>query len=411
LWRVPGRYKLVACWAIAACAAYGIEVLVLARTEPRVRRRVDVTVAAVVALSVVAVAGWGGPVTVSDRPAWWSIVAAGIAAVLVCTAARSARRPANVAVALIALVVLVDAPAFLFVMPGAPPAAEARRTHADDDEIVARLSGVRDRWRVYDEFVLGERAGDRLGIRDFRGYPALDPLSIHRYVDVLDFAHDHDPAIVTDYNVRWLLVHPHFRYGSDASFVRPTSPAFERRSEGIWEARHPAPLVVWYGAARLVDRASEALPAVRAAEDPDGIRRRAVLERADASALAPGVADALAAAPPDAREGTLEGYAPDEIHVAIDAPRPGLVVLDEIEFPGWTVEIDSEPGVELRANYLLRATWVGQGHHELVWRFAPPHWRLLVLGYFLALAIMTAAGVSALVLRARARASARARAA
>jgi hypothetical protein len=403
LWRVPGRYKLVSCWAFAACAGYGVVMLEAARGEPQLRRRLYITIAGVLTVSLVTVLVWGTPATFKERPAWWSFVAAVIASALARVAARRDATLSRIAVALIAIGVLLDAPAFDFVLPGEPPAAEPRRVHADDDAVVARMDGARDRWRVYDEFVLGERAGARLGIRDFRGYPAIDPLSIHRYVDVLDYARHHDPAIVTDFNVRWLLLRPHFRYGLDATYVRPATTTFELRGGDLWEARHPAPLVAWYPAATVVERVADALPAVRATEDPDGIRRHAVLERADAARLPPGAEAALMSAAPDTREGALEAYAPDEIRVAVDAPSAGLVVLNETEFPGWEVEVDGAPAVELRANYLSRATWVDAGHHELVWRFAPAHWRMLLAGYVLALTIMAGAGACALVARARQR--------
>jgi hypothetical protein len=401
LWRVPGRYKLVAVWVLAACAGYGIAALEAGRGDPRARRRVFALAAALALVTAVAVIAWGQPATFKDRPAWWSLVATAVAGVLVCAAIWSERLVGRAALVLLALCVLSDAPMFTFVNPSAPPAAEARRTHARDDELVARISGASDRWRVYDEFVLGERAGARLGIRDFRGYPAIDPLSIHRYVDVLDFAKQHDPAIVTDFNVRWLFLHPHFRYASDATYVRATSSELEPRGADLWEARHPAPLVAWYGAAQLVDHASDVLAAVRAVEETDGSRRRVVMEQADATRMPPIEVAMLVAGPPDSREGTVEDYSPDEIRVAVDAPRAGVVVLDEIEFPGWNVEVDGVPAPELRANYLLRAAWVDGGHHELVWRFSPPHWRVLLVGYALALAIMCGTWFSTLVARRR----------
>src|SRR5205814_1739777 len=121
--------------------------------------------------------------TVKDRAAWWSIVAFVVPATIVILALLWRR---EVLWALVACV-LIDAPVLTFVEPGAPPAAEMRQLHERDDAIVARLPGVADRWRIYDEFVLGERAGARLRVRDFRGYPAIDPLSLHRYVDVLEF--------------------------------------------------------------------------------------------------------------------------------------------------------------------------------------------------------------------------------
>jgi hypothetical protein len=385
--RVPGRYKLLAAWTLAASAGYGIAALEAAWGDRVLRKRAIAVAAAAVVLAVIFVVGWGHPDSPKERPAWWSIPITVLVAALIAGAVWLPRRFADAAVATLVLCALLDAPAFTFVLPHAPPASDVRRTHADDDRYIARLDGARDRWRIYDEFVLGERAGARLRLRDFRGYPALDPISLRRYIDVLDFAKQ-EPAIVTDFNVRWLLAKPHFRYGSSTSFVSPRNPAFEDRGEFVYEARHPAPLVQWYGAIEIVAR-DKALAAVRKTEDADGIRRRAIVEPQDAALLP----NAAALTEPGAREGTLDSYEPDEIRVSIDAPRDGIVVLNEIMFPGWHVEVDGRAATPVRANYLLRAVAVGPGHHTITWRFEPRRWRVLVGCYVLAMLIMIAAAV------------------
>ncbi len=378
LLRIPGRYKLLAAFGLAVAAAYGADGL---DKRPRAALIATAAVVLVVTGTVIAVG------VSKARPAWWSIAAVGIPGALVAVAAW-APRLRTIAMSGLVLVVLFDAPTFVH-RPTALPAAERRQLHPRDAEILALLDGVRDRWRVYDEFVLGERVGQRQRVRDFRGYPAVDPLCQRRYVDVLDYAKK-APAIVTDFNVRWVLQGPHFRFGNTASFLpRLTGPAFLARGGTVFEAAHPAPLVAWYGAARFVADAKQVLPAVRATEDADGVRRRAILEP-DAIAAAPVVA-ALAGAEPGSVTGTLVHYAPDEIAIAVDAPRAGLVVLNELAFPGWTVEVDGAPATPLRANYLLRAVHVGPGAHAIRWRFEPPRIRALVSGYVLALAGMLAA--------------------
>jgi hypothetical protein len=199
-----------------------------------------------------------------------------------------------------------------------------------------------------------------------------------------------DPAILADFNVRWVLQAYHFRFGTTQSFLAPLADgAFVARGDQIFEAKHPAPLIAWYGATTLVADPAQVLPAVRAIEEPDGQRRRAVIEPAalaEDPALAP-----LQAAAPGSADGALVSYAPDEIAFTVDAPREGIVVLAELAFPGWTVEVDGAPAVPVTANYLLRAVRVGPGHHAIRWRFAPPGLRLLAGGYLLALAIMLAA--------------------
>jgi hypothetical protein len=387
--RVPGRYKLLAAWALAVAAGYGIAALEAAWGDRVLRRRAVIVAAAAVVLAIVLVVMWGLPDSPKARPAWWSIPMTVIVAGLVVAAVWAPRWIANASLGGLALCALFDAPAFTFVRPNALPPADVRRTHENEAPIVAKLDGARDRFRIYDEFVLGERAGARLRLRDFRGYPALDPISLRRYVDVLDFAKK-DSAIVTDFNVRWLLIQPHFRYRSSTAFVSPHSPAFESRGDSLWEAKHPAPLVQWLGAIQIVPR-NQALAAVRASQDADGVRRRAVVEPADAAKLAN--ASALASATPEAREGTLVSYEPDEITFTVDAPRDGIVVLNEIMFPGWQVDVDGRAATPLRANYLLRAVAVGPGQHTITWRFEPRRWRWLVGCYLLALSIIVAAAI------------------
>jgi hypothetical protein len=385
LMRIPGRYKLLAAWSLAAAAGYGADGLAGARP-----RAALIAVVAGLAASIAAVVARG---TDPFRPAWWSIAAMAVACALVAGAACLPRLR-GAAVSGLVIAVLLDAPTFVHT-PAALPAADRRQLHARDDQILARLDGVRDRWRLYDEFVLGERVGQRRGVRELRGYPAVDPLLHRRYVDALERVR-RDPAILAELNVRWVLQGPHFRFGAGENRVPPLAgnAAFAARGDGIFEARHPAPLVAWYGAVTPVARPEEVMPAMRAiaeagADAGDGVRRRAVVEP-EALARMPALA-ALAAAPPGSAPGALVTYEPDAIAVTIDAPRAGLVVLNELAFPGWTVEVDGEAAVPLRASYVMRAVYVGAGRHAICWRFEPPRARARIAGYLLALAVMLAA--------------------
>jgi hypothetical protein len=391
--RVPGRYKLMTAWAIAACAGYGMAAVEHTRSDQRRRWHAIGCAGGAVVVAVVVVVLWGRPESPKDRAAWWSIVAMVVPAALAGAAVLAPRQMGIGMLEALIACVLIDAPAFTFVEPGAPPAAEIRRIHDDDEAVVARLIGARDHWRIYDEFVLGERAGARLRVRDFRGYPAtgrVDPLNQARYLDILELAR-RDPAILSDFNVRWVLSRPHFRYSTQSSFVTMPGRGYVARGDGLWEASAPAPLCTWYGAARVV--AGDALAAVRAVQEPDGSRRYAILEAADALAVPPAW---LAAGRPAARECALERYDLDAIDVTIDAPSDGLVVLNEVPFPGWRVAVDGEDTPALRANYIQRGVWVSAGHHTIAWRFEPAHWHVLAGGYLLALAVMLGALVATL---------------
>jgi hypothetical protein len=391
LMRIPGRYKLVAAFGLAAAAGYGADAL----GEVRPRRAVAVAVAvAALAASVAAVASRG---TAQFRPAWWSIVAMAVPCALVGCAVL-APRLRGAALSALVVAALLDAPSFVHT-PAAPPASDPRRLHERDDEVLARLDGIHDRFRMYDEFVLGERVGQRRGVRELRGYPAVDPLIHHRYFDVLDAVRG-DPAILAELNVRWVLQGPHFRFGLGGNRVPPLAgnPAYVDRGGGVFEARHPAPLAAWYGEVTRVDNPRDVLPAMQAIGDAaaasGGERISAVVEP-DAIARLPALASLEAAVPGPATMARVAvvAYEPDAIALAVDAPRPGLVVLAELAFPGWAVEVDGAPAIPLRANYVMRAVYVGAGRHAIRWRFEPPLARALIGGYLLALAVMLAAAV------------------
>jgi len=387
--RVPGRYKLLTAWSLAALAGFGAGEL------ERVDGRWRWVVVAIGVLAMSLAVGWyvTHPLAASarDRPAWWSLAATALPVALVIAAAWSPHRIAGHVLGALAICVLVDAPLFTHVPPGALPAAESRRRHEQDAAFIPKLEGARDRWRIYDEFVLGERAGARLRLRDFRGYPALDPISLKRYAEVLDYA-KLDAAIITDFNVRWVLDKPHFRYGNAVSFAQLPNPAFENRGGPLWEAFHPAPLVTWVSRIEVAPQ-SEVLSRLRRVEEPDGARRRAIVEPPDALLIPDALA--LAHAAPASVDGTLLSYEPDAVTVTVDAPAPGLVVLNEVLFPGWHVRVDGREATALRANYLLRAVRIDAGTHTITWRFDPPRWRALVSAYALALAALVAAGAAA----------------
>ena len=396
LFRVAGRYKLVAVWCGAAGAGYGVAALL---AVPRTWTRPRLTAIAVAALaiaataSVVAVSG-----SRTGRSPGAAVAVAVATALLLVAMAALPRRAAAVAAAAMALLVVHDAPFFVF-RPNAPPAAEGRRTHAGEDAILARLGDVGRAWRLHDEFLFGERVGARRRVRDFRGYTGIDPLSQKRYVEILEYAR-RDVAVLEAYNVRWVLATPHWRSGRSISYAWPLPDRgghFEARGGDLFEARHPAPLAAWYGAIAIVDHGA-ALAAVRNAEEPDGTRRVAIVERGDANVLPADIVARLArpaAGAPPSLAAALDRYEPDRIELRVDAPAEGLLVLNEVSYPGWQVTVDGVAATPVRANYLLRAVVVPAGRHAVRWEFHPTRWRLLATGYLLGLAALVAAWVTA----------------
>jgi hypothetical protein len=390
LFRAPARYRLITTLGLAACAGYGAHTLASApRAWQRDRWRALGVAAAILALSFYAITEVAAqtpmPVPPGPRSDTWSSLFALAAAALIALLVMLPGRWRALPLALAPLLIVNEAPFFLHT-PSAPPAAEARHTHDGDDAVLARLGDVSVAYRLHDEFVLGERVGPRRRVRDFRGYPAIDPLSQMRYLDVLMRARK-SPEILEAFNVRWVLHAPHFRDGSNACFVQESqlgSAHFIARGDGIWETRHPAPLAAWYGAVRIADSPAHALDSVLAAEGPDGQRQYATLEAPDALELSAEALRTMSARALPGVAATVDSYQPDAIDLSIDAPEAGLVVLNEVWYPGWEVTVDGDPRPALRADYLLRGVMVPAGHHTIGWRFRPTLFRALFLLYLLA---------------------------
>jgi hypothetical protein len=72
-----------------------------------------------------------------------------------------------------------------------------------------------------------------------------------------------------------------------------------------------------------------------------------------------------------ARSATIKEYQPNRVVVEVEAGDPGYLVLADVWYPGWQCAVDGEPATLHRANYLFRATPLGEGSHQIVFTFAP----------------------------------------
>ncbi len=129
---------------------------------------------------------------------------------------------------------------------------------------------------------------------------------------------------------------------------------------------------------RLVEDADQALELVRSAQvDP---RREVVLwQPPSPQPRIPGVADAggIPAATPGAPSKVTPGSASiveDEIHrVVLQARCPSacVLVLADLDYPGWRATVDGRDTPILQADYLLRAVALEAGLHEVVFAYDP----------------------------------------
>jgi len=75
---------------------------------------------------------------------------------------------------------------------------------------------------------------------------------------------------------------------------------------------------------------------------------------------------------------TVEVVEHSSNRVVLDAvlQRPGLVILSDVFYPGWTLTIDGKSAPIHRANRLMRAAAVPEGRHRLVYTYDPASFRV-----------------------------------
>jgi Bacterial membrane protein YfhO len=119
-------------------------------------------------------------------------------------------------------------------------------------------------------------------------------------------------------------------------------------------------------------------------------RRLAWIETDDATALASFLSRT---APGPSETVAVSRYEPRRVELRAHLDRPGLVILADVFYPGWTLTIDGRPAPILRANRLMRGAAVGAGTHRLVYSYRPVSFRLGVLVSLGGLAAAAALGL------------------
>lgn len=64
-------------------------------------------------------------------------------------------------------------------------------------------------------------------------------------------------------------------------------------------------------------------------------------------------------------------YTDNAVVLDVDTPAPGVVVLHDVDYPGWTVRVDGVARPLLRADLLFRGVEVAAGHHTVEFAFHP----------------------------------------
>jgi uncharacterized membrane protein YfhO len=100
----------------------------------------------------------------------------------------------------------------------------------------------------------------------------------------------------------------------------------------------------------------------------------------------------LPATPPPAGadQVTITHYAPQTVEIATRSPAPGVLILADEFFPGWSATVDGQPAPILAVDHALRGLYLPAGDHVVRYQYAP-------LSFTLG-AILTLAGAIVLAL-------------
>jgi membrane protein YfhO len=101
----------------------------------------------------------------------------------------------------------------------------------------------------------------------------------------------------------------------------------------------------------------------------------------------PGVPE-LAGGP--AGRARITRYEPERVSISAGARRPGMLVLSDLDYPGWKAKVDGRDVPVERVDYAFRGVPLAAGSHRVEFRYEPLSWRL---GWILSvLAVIGAAG-------------------
>ncbi len=370
IFRLPHRYEAWLGPAMGALAALGLAWFSSNRltTSFRQRRRTLRLGAGVLMLS--------GAGLMTAAPSLVGVALLLVSAGFIVTAASSHRPSSS---QLLLGVVLAS----LFLLDVSQRIPERRHTREGPhpasfratEALLERAPGTDAEYRYFDEFGISCRSGTRLRRRDFRGYQ--DPLLLKAYERVSGSLRAH-PRLLEQFNVRFVLTGPHFIHEWNRHFLpRPEEllaiPGAIDRGEGVVELPEPLPFAYWVPRSRITevaDRPNALRQLIDAAPAPVAILDGAATSSSiDAYSSELDVSSSHNDTPlVGARDVELNR---DRVSFRIDAPSSGMVVVNEVWYPGWRATVDGDEAPIHRANALVRGVSVNAGEHRVEMVFRP----------------------------------------
>jgi len=378
LFRLPHQTLVFSALALSLLAGFGLDAI--GREHGALARPVLIVLALVLGTAVRGQIG-----------AWWLAVTSALLVLNALAAARGVGVAATCV--LVALVVVGEGFARTrntLMIPAANDAAFFR-----EPPVVRFLRGavgfdrvlVIKNWR--DRFPLTEKLGSLHGISVVQDYEALTPKIYHRLLADLE-------PMNTDKPLFWgRYVAPPMDTGwtaldllSTRYVVADPNVGWEPLAAGRFRAVYRDADAVVYENTRALPRVS-VVTAHRVVEDPERAielvlrgrfdpRREVILDREPVRDATPVASVASAAA--------IVARSAESLTVRASTPRPALLVVNDLFWPGWEATIDGRPARILRANGVFRAVELPAGEHEVRFTYADRRSAMALAGSLAALA-------------------------
>jgi len=88
----------------------------------------------------------------------------------------------------------------------------------------------------------------------------------------------------------------------------------------------------------------------------------------------------IALQPDSAGSVLVTSFKPNTIELTADLKQASLVVVSEVNYPGWEANVDGKPAPLITGDYALRTVPVLEGKHSIELKFRPEafQWGLIV---------------------------------
>ncbi|MEZ4489163.1 MAG: hypothetical protein R3F51_16385 [Cyanobacteriota/Melainabacteria group bacterium] len=148
---------------------------------------------------------------------------------------------------------------------------------------------------------------------------------------------------------------------------------------------------------KIVDTAEAALSEIQ--KEDFNPAEFAVIERSEKSALSLPTVQEPSSAPEDPVKNSdsleLEKSGASKVVVRLNQKEAGLLILSEINYPGWKAFLDDREVPVINANYAFRAVFVPAGSHSVLYKYSPDSFKAGLALFALGLLMTLAAALSA----------------